>query len=144
MGISPLSTMKTRIIAIMLILSHITISSVWASSHGAEDANGGCGDCIGYESPHLHIGGSHGHKQRYQDHSQDEFSDHEFESLEDEQQHFSEHHEHEDSHHVHLVFELTRALQWQVAFPSSSEQNALRDGHFFHRTVAPPVPPPTA
>lgn len=136
--------MKTRLIALLLILSHITISTVWASAHSVEDANGGCGDCMGYEAPHIHIGSGHSHDNQHSDHDLDEHADHNFESPEQAEQHFAEHHEHEDGHHVHLVFELSRSLQFQTASLSSSEQNALRDGHYFHRTVAPPVPPPTA
>jgi len=129
--------MNNRIIAMLLILSHFAISTVWASSHSAEDANG-CGDCIGYESPHIHIGG-HSHQN---DHDDDEL--HDFTSVEQAQQHFEEHHEHDEGHHVHLVFELSRDMHWQSVTNSHSEKNALRDGHYFNRTVAPPVPPPTA
>lgn len=130
-----LRAMNTRIVTILLILSHITISTVWASSHSTEDIDDGCGDCIGYESPHIHISG--GYNQQAGDHD-----DHNFSSAEQEQQHNDEYHE--DSHHVHLVFEISKGMLWQAYFEPSSEQNALRDGHFFHRTVAPPVPPPTA
>lgn len=129
--------MNKRLIAILLILSHLTINAVWATSHSAEDANGGCGDCMGYESPHIHIGG---HKHDHDDQS----DQHNFDSPEQAEQHFKEHHEHDEGHHVHLVFELGRSLHWQPFNNSQSIKNALRDGHYFNRTVAPPVPPPTA
>ena len=129
--------MKKRIIALMLILSHLTISTVWASSHAAEDADGGCGDCIGYESPHIHIGG---HSHTEDDHEEE----HNFASPDQAKQHLDEHHEHDEGHHVSLVFELGRFYQWQSTEHGQSERNTLRDGHYSDRTVAPPVPPPTA
>lgn len=127
--------MNTRIIAILLILSHLAISTAWANSHGAEVANGDCGDCKGYERPHIHVGASHNL-------STEDHEPHDFSSIEQEKKHNEEFHE--DGQHVHLVFEISRVLQWQASNDVQSEQNALSHGHFFHRTTAPPVPPPTA
>jgi hypothetical protein len=127
--------MNKRLIAILLILSHITINTVWASTHGIDESNSSCGiHCVGYEGLHFHLGNESWHDD----------NEHQFDSQDQAQQHFEEFHEHDDSQHIHLVFELSRTMLWQPAQNSQSIKNAMATGHFFHRTVAPPVPPPTA
>jgi len=119
-----------RFWAIFTIISHFMVTSVLASVHAAEDMKDGCGSCIGYESPHIHI-------HNYQHVA----SAHEAESLDGSNQNHE--HDHDENGHVHLIFQLTKSTQVHSA-RHQQVLNAAIPPVYGNMSFAPPVPPPTA
>lgn len=119
-----------RFWAIFTIISHFMVTSVLASAHAAEDMKDGCGSCIGYEAPHIHIqshdSSNHDHESETQGGSEE---NHE--------------HDHDESGHVHLIFQLSKPTQVHGA-RHQQVLNAAIPPVYGNMSFAPPVPPPTA
>jgi len=106
-----------QFLALILIVSHVLINVVWASSHMVEDF-----EQHAHETAHLHLSTL---LSMFSDNADDEL------------------HEHDDEAHIHLILYISDVQHFVV--PASSGQN-LSDIEipFVNIAVSPPVPPPTA
>ena len=107
-----------RLVALIVIVSHVLINAAWASSHVIEDVAE-----HGHDAPHIHLSTL---LSAFGSSDTDDLHDHNF----------------EDDAHIHLILYITDAEQF-VASAAPGENLQGGEIPFFNPALSPPVPPPT-